>query len=511
VPRIAVKTRFSLYFALNVAFLLLVGVAYAIGGAADPRILHLFLLFALCSSFVIDLDGLNGRFALLALFMLVYFVSYGVGDLTHLFMDGGVAATASAGSHGVFSETEGVILIGGVMLVLGYRFAVMLVDGIGIARLPRDWSKSMILVIGPILWVLGTYAVYQWYVYIVPDTTNVAFRKGIGSISTLRASAYILGQMMQPLGVMLLAYALRSFRSALLPPVVIGIVVLQILLGFVLDMKGLAMLGGVMVIVTSVLVSGRLPRSWLVAFAVYVMLVFPVFQAYRTMIHGTRGLSRTTVLENFGKVLQLTLEATEQVNTGHDRAQTFLERSSVKGSTEMIVEKTGNGVEFQRGYTLTPLLATFIPKIIWSDKYDVPVGQLVNKQFHVTDSDDIYISPSHLGELYWNFGWPGVIAGMGVIGLLCGWVGARFNLAEYKTVTRLLITVVTIKQLIVGFEGAIAPIYVVWLRSLGAIGILHVLFARVPVSLRWDAAHRPHANLPAPGGSGTRAFPNLLT
>ena len=157
------------------------------------------------------------------------------------------------------------------------------------------------------------------------------------------------------------------------------------------------------------------------------------------------------------------------------------------------------------------ILAAFIPKIIWSDKQEVQTGQLVNKLFHVTDSDDIFISPSNLGELYWNFGWFGVVIGMGLIGGICGWVGARFNLAEYGTVTRILVTVVTIKQLIVGFEGAVAPGYVVWLRSLAAIAILHLMFARVPAASRLvgPIADEPHA---APADrSSRRLFPNLLT
>jgi hypothetical protein len=512
-PRVAVKHRFSLYVLINAAFALLVGIAYAAGGFPNPRLLHLILLFALCSSILIDIDRLNGPYALLGLFMLVYFVSYGVGDLSDLFRGSDHALVSSTRSPGnVLSSTEVVILLGGTMLVLGYRIAVFTVDAGRAVRSPRDWSKHTILIVGPILWAIGTYATYMWHVYIVPDTTNEAFQKGIASISTFAASANILGQMMQPLGILLLAYAYRTYRSPLLLPVVIVVVVLQVLLGFVVDIKGLAMLGGILVIVTCVLVDGRLPKGWLAAAAVFVVLVFPVFQAYRTAIHGDRGLARTAVIQNLGKVLQLTLAAEDKVNSGRDRAQTFFERSSVKGSTEVIVEKTGNGVDFQLGHTLTPILATFVPKIIWSGKREVQTGQLVNKSFHITDSDDIFISPSHLGELYWNFGWSGVVLGMGFIGVICGWVGARFNMAEHRTVTGILVTVVTIKQLIVGFEGAIAPSYVVWLRSLAAIGILHLIFARVPVVSRMfkpTIAGPEVASAEPPGEQ--RLFPNLLT
>src|SRR4030081_122320 len=120
-PRAAINRRFSLYVILNAAFALVVGIAYAAGGFPNPRLLHLILLFALCSSVAIDIDRLNGPYALLGLFMLVYFVSYGVGDLSDLFRGSDHALVSSTRSPGnVLSSTEVVILLGGTMLVLGY-------------------------------------------------------------------------------------------------------------------------------------------------------------------------------------------------------------------------------------------------------------------------------------------------------------------------------------------------------------------------------------------------------
>src|ERR1700738_4999575 len=263
-PRVAVNHRFSLYVLLNAAFAVLVGVAYAAGSFPNPRLLHLILLFALCSTIVIDIDRLNGPYALLGLFMLVYFVSYGVGDLSDLFRGGDPGLESSSRRTGnVLSKTEVVILLAGIMLVLGYRVAVFTVDAGRGVRSPRDWSRNTILIVGPILWAIGTYATYLWHVYIVPDTTNEAFQKGIASISTFAASVNILGQMMQPLGILLLAYAYKAYRNPLLLPVVIVVVVLQVLLGFVVDIKGLAMLGGILVIMTCVLVDGPLAKGWL--------------------------------------------------------------------------------------------------------------------------------------------------------------------------------------------------------------------------------------------------------
>jgi hypothetical protein len=140
-----VSYRFSLYVLVNVAFTLLVGVAYAVGGFPNARLLHLILLFALCSNSVIDFDGLNGRYGLLGLFMLVYFVSYGVGDLSDLFTaSDSPGLTSPQLASGPLSKTEAVILVGGIMLVVGYRIAVSMVNASRTIRSPRDWPKSAI-------------------------------------------------------------------------------------------------------------------------------------------------------------------------------------------------------------------------------------------------------------------------------------------------------------------------------------------------------------------------------
>jgi hypothetical protein len=485
---------------------LLLGIGYAVGGSSNPRLLYLVLLFALCSAPIIDVDRLNGRFALLAIFMFVYFVSYGVVDLTDVFT--GITREAA---ESALSQTEAVILTGGVLWVIGYRAAVSVVKSHGATAVPRDWSPHTTLIMGLILWGIGTYATYMWSVYIVPDTTNEAVRKGLNSIGTLAASANILGQMMQPLGLLLLAYALYAFRHRHLLPLVIGVVIFQVALGFVVDIKGMAMLGGILVIVTCILVTGRLPKAWLAAAVLFVVFVFPIFTAYRTAIHGDLGLARTAVIANFGKVLELSIAAEDRVNSGRQRAETFFERASVKGSVEVIVQGTGKGVAFQKGHTLAPILAAFVPKIIWSDKPDVPTGQLVNKEFHLNGGEDVYISPSHLGDLYWNFGWTGVIVGMGIIGIVCGYLGARCDMTEVATVTRLLVLVLTIKQLIVSFEGALGSTYVVWLRSLAAIGILHMLFARMAAPRRSSVRTDSGGGQPSAATAGlSNVFPNLL-
>jgi hypothetical protein len=67
---------------------------------------------------------------------------------------------------------------------------------------------------------------------------------------------------------------------------------------------------------------------------------------------------------------------------------------------------------------------------------------------------------------------------MPLIGLLLGFVGTRFNLENGTSLTRVLVLLVTAQTLCMGFGGTIPIAYIVWSRSMAAIGLMHLIFAR---------------------------------
>jgi len=136
----ALSRRFVIYAGVNLAFFLGIAIAYAYGDSSNPRLLYLILLFALCSTPIIDLDGLNGRYALLGLFLIAYFVMFGASDVTALAQQTDAAAEATPTSQGL-TRTEMVILAGGILAYLGYRVAVAARSAIKEPPLRRDWPK----------------------------------------------------------------------------------------------------------------------------------------------------------------------------------------------------------------------------------------------------------------------------------------------------------------------------------------------------------------------------------
>jgi hypothetical protein len=312
------------------------------------------------------------------------------------------------------------------------------------------------------------------------------------------------------LSILILAYAQCRYKRAYMTPILIVVVFYQLMLGFIIDTKSEGLIGAVLVVLTNFLVNGRVPKVWLIVTLVVVAVGFPILQANRE-VRDERNINPRKAADNLLLSFEKALEATERTNKGSERAQTALERATTKGSVEVIVRGTGTITPYEHGYTLIPLVEAFIPRLLWADKPSIPTGQIMNKKFHVTEGDTTYISPSHLGELYWNFGWLGVIVGMSLIGLLFGTLGARFNLAEAATITRVLVIMVTAREVILASEGEFATHYVVWMRSLLGIALLHWAFARLP----WSVRPRSGAALATSAGSVPETppsplFPNLL-
>jgi hypothetical protein len=493
--------RIPLYLAVNLLF----ATALAIGAAntADSGVhpLYLLLLFALCSTPLLQLRRLNDRYVLLGLFSGVYFLFYGVLDLSHLMQ--GIPGPRSPGAW--ISEAELVILAGAALVQLCYRLACRR-RGEG-GRTAGDWPEGALVIGGGLLWLVCTWLTWQFKVYVVTDSVVENQQRGLASIGGFKAAAYILAGYLEPLGMLILAYAQSKYRRPYMVPVLVAVVLVQLFIGFVVDVKGEALLGFVIVVLTKVLVEGRLPRRWLIAGAIFLVLAWPVLQANRT-VREQHSLNHAQVAHDFVRTLQLALETKSSVMQGPDRAATVFERLSMKGSVDMIVSRTGRDVRYQDGHTLGAILTAFIPRLIWPDKPDVQTGLLLNKEFQVDDDVNVYISPSHLGELYWNFGWSGVIAGMSLFGLLLGYVGARFDLSQSATLTRVMLLVLTLRLLVLGFESAIAPQYVVWIRCLVAVGLLHLLLARVPAGPQALARGGREEEAPAAPAGGM--FPNLM-
>lgn len=517
-----VRYRTALYPIANVVVLLASVAGAAIHDIPFGVVIYACLLFCVCSAPLLFMKCLNDRYALLGLFMSQYFLFFGALDLQNLLLGSDVVSI-----HTDFlSAAEVAILVGAAAILVFYQFGVVLGDPAERQTPVKEWPVRTLLVVGTTVWLLGTTAMIYFQLFVIPTKTGYAANKGLASLGPMLTFIVMLGHMMQPLGILILAYGYSKSRHFFWYALVLFIVLAQVVVGFIEDIKLQAMMGAVLVIMVRTLTTNRLPTGWLVGTAVVLLITFPYFQAYRSEVTGARGLDREQAFNQIDKVIDIVLASQEkdkESSEDHHRSQTFVERASSKSNLEILFDHVGKDVPFLNGRSLIAIPMAFVPRLLVPDKEDISVGMLFAKQILKADGD-VYISISHLGELYWNFGWAGVIFGMSVLGLVLGYIGTKFNLEREVTLTRVLVLLVTAQPLCLGFGGTMPVSYLVWMRSIAAVGLMHLIFARAaPAAVRPKVANssgEPALPTAAPRSFGlasslalpapTPRFPNLL-
>ena len=492
--------RGALYALTNVGFALLMIAGSVITDAVNPRVLYVCLLFAICTTPIILAERINGRHMLLAATSGMYFLLFGASDAATILL-----GTEPSNSEGLLAPVEWVVLLGGPLLIAGYQLVAAWPGDPLRARVPKDWSTSTIIVVGLTLWVMGAAATWIWQVYRFKTATEI--NTGFSEVQTL---ALVIARLVHPLGMLLLGYGLAVTRNRLLLFVVLGAIAVDVLIGFIGDTKELAIRGVLLVIFTSTLATGKIPKVWLAAGALFIMLAFPVFQAYRSDVMGVRGMSRAQAAENIWHSIELALQSREKVTEGTNAAYrnpSFLGRNNIKPTLQILVAKAGNEVKFQNGYTLGLFFTALVPRMFWPDKPSSSVGQLYNQELHLSDDPDTFISPSFVGDLYWNFGLGGIVCGMPLLGMLLGYVNRRCDMSQQRTVPRLMVIASTTYLLCFRLEDGIAIEMIVWSRTILAIGLMNLVFARIPTV----ANGTPAVVEPAAPARPVPRFSNLMT
>ena len=501
----------AIYVLTNVGMLLACGFGVAAGNATAGSAFYVIMLVLLCSVPLLWMRRFNDRYALLAIFMGCYFLLFGALSLQTLVL--GSDRVAVGESDAFVTAAQLGVLLGAVFVLAGYRLGCSLVAPLWQGESGADWSNLAIVGVGAFCWIFGSLAFAYYAIVVTPENSVRATEAGLQGMGPLLTFAVMLGYLVQPLGVVMLAYGYAKNRTRSWLGVVVVVVALQLFLGFITDTKETAALGIVLVAITQTLWDNKLPKGWMVGIVAFAILVFPVLQAARVE-RGEHGLDRARAFDRFADVLALAWESRDKKVGGESqrRSQTFLERTSKEASLEPIFERVGVDTPFLHGQTLVAIPFAFVPRLLLPDKEDVPVGQLYNHVFQHASSDDFtFISFSQLGEFYRNFGWPGVIAGMLLIGIILGYSGAKSSLAEVHSITRLLIALICIKALCLGFEHSISISFVVWMRGMAAVGLLHLIFARQPVSARRPAEVQAlRGENPAAAAALLPRFPNIM-
>lgn len=476
-----VSTNRAVLFLFPIAFVTLVIVGTVLGSSPNPRAPFLILLTALCFIPFAVARPLIGKYTLLCVYMAIFFLFYGAADFVELFVP-----LQLSRSSGFLSFAERVVLVGAACLVCGYVFASRSKGPSNTPRVRRDWPEAWVRLIGVAFVAVGLAATWVWQADARFSSIDSPDANTLATLGLL-VSTYV-----HPLGIALLCYSfvLRGRRSDKI--LMIALLMVEMFFGILGGSKETAIRTILVLLMIKLLLDRNIPKKWMLLGIASIVVVFPLIQTYRdtlsfhgtTSIQGSQGVSKAlgTAIESWkgsGQAMS---------DQGYDFLS-VLRRATLKPTMELIVDNVGASVPYQNGYTLALTFYGMVPRAVWPTKPDTSTGRLFNRQFRVSEDPDTYISSTHLGELYWNFGWSGVICGMLLIGMLLGFMNRMLSRQEEPSVTKLLLYVATVYCLCLRIEGGLAVWYVQWLRMLLVIGVLQVLVAR-PVFSKQTAKAR---------------------
>ena len=213
-------------------------------GEALGRAVYTWLLLALCLAPVTQLTSFRSRHVLIALFMAAYFMHFGGVDLQSLILGEDLPPLRD----GFFTKGgKYAIIASGVLILIGYLVGMKIGAGSESDAVPKEWPATTTLLVGSALWIVGICAVVYFQVFAVPEKTNAAAAHGVANMGPVLTFLVMLGNMIQPLGLLVLAYGYARNRGPLWTTLIVGVVATQLVVGFITDIKGIAVLAGVVV------------------------------------------------------------------------------------------------------------------------------------------------------------------------------------------------------------------------------------------------------------------------
>jgi hypothetical protein len=459
-----------LFFTTNGLVFLLVTVALALNPHSHVGTgTYVIILFILCSLPSVFIANYRGKASLMLMFLAYYFGTFGLLDLSNLIS---FKPLPPRPTGAFFTLGEIVILVGAVSFMAGYALTAGLSSDKNTRFLKRDWSPNAVILAGLIVWVIGFYS-------------NAYIQFGVGDQFTLKKYSLgvfggfiALSRILGPLGFLMLVYSFLTTKKKSSMYVMLCMMAADFVLGFVGDSKETAIRDPLLFLFSFIILRERVPVVLTVIFIVMAGLSFNYFAAYRHEL-GSRHESRVSAVSNIDYKLEKIFGQNKTLGESFaDGLEYFSSRITLKQNVELLVSRVGVDREYKGGYTLIPLLYAFIPRFIAPDKQDATqVGRLFNREFFSGGSRDTYISVSNLGELYWNFGFSGVVVGMMCIGMLMAYI-ASLAVGSNNNLPRYLLLLLTIYLLVLRSESALAMTYTYWARAVVLLLLIHMLMPK---------------------------------
>jgi hypothetical protein len=197
-----------------------------------------------------------------------------------------------------------------------------------------------------------------------------------------------------------------------------------------------------------------------------VFAVFPFYNTYRWSDPAIGQMNRMVVTYE-------TIQTWDADRYLLFSLRSFTRRLALINSVAVVLRDVGRWVPHVKGDTiLMPTLTGFIPRVIWPDKPVTAQGRDFGRIFRVTNfwSRETYIGATVPAELYWNFGLPGIIVGMALVGLAMRVLYRRYGEGDTLDPVRRAIHVMLLIE--IAHLGWIASVIVVVTRALILLALL---------------------------------------
>lgn len=477
------------------------------------RIAYVVVLFCICAGPFLLGRG-NPRHRLVSLFMGSYFLLFGTGGLFRIIdttatgmIWGGVAKNLTDSS--AVTKADFVVILGGLCFLAGYHLTTRARGRKRSNFLANEWRYSSVLVMGFVMWLIGfafmigydlTASVYYIPEYVLGMPTSVATNL----------------KLLSPLGGCMLIYLLtREYRTTLIGTLLVLIIGCEFTLGFIASSKEMSFRIAVLVLLGLYYVKGRVNLK-IIGVMVLVSIPYMLyFNAYRMQMMEGGFINGLAAFEKFDSNLDIVKSKTRgNDDVAGSSLRSLSARIDNKVYIDIIVAGTDSGrVSHLYGESLLYFFTSFVPRAIWAGKPVTQIGQKFNWAFGLSSSRYTYVPTTHLGDLYWNFGTPGVIVGMLAIGFIFARMSGTFLDESGMTLARFLCLMMATYYLAVFFSGNIATEYSIFVRLVILIWLLDRLFRKMGVSrpVRKPAQQGPNpeqrlaADKAPPAGGGRPA------
>lgn len=349
------------------------------------------------------------RHVFLTLISLSWGVAYALPVFTYYLPFGGYTPSDNSTMRALhprdLARGQAVVLLAYLMLISGYSLPLGRVVARMTPRPRRDWPLAAGLLAAVILIPLG------WFIYLSGQFGLLPLRAGSGALGVLASSTIF--------GIALLALLYMRFGSRIAYLMLCGAIPPTMIFNFFTGSKGLFFAPLAMVPIAYVVVRRRFRVRWLAFAVVAFSLFYPVAQFYREVVLEENTLKAIDVLGDPQRALRGMSAFFERSDLGQYTLQGMLMttvRFDSLSIASKIIRDTPERVPFQNGRTIGYIFISYIPRVLWPGKPEITVGQWVTDNYTGVGIRS-NTGPSWIGEFYFNYGLPGVIIGMFLLGI----------------------------------------------------------------------------------------------